>query len=289
VAARAGVSESVFHDVFPTVADCYQATFDEGLTRLSRTVDQAAGGQSVWLDRLRAGLVAFLGFLDDEPAWGRLLISEAPIANRAVGLRCEQRILGVLTSVLDDGTPQTTGSSELLLASEFVVGGAVSVIRAQMLKGERTALVSLAPSLMSFIIRPYLGPVAANTELEGRPSPRDCQTDRPMPSRETRLARTAELPIRVTHRTTMVLHAIAQTPYSNNREIADAAGLTDEGQTSKLLARLERQGVIENVGIGPARGEPNAWLLTPSGQRTLALISASATPQPRSARLRGEG
>jgi DNA-binding MarR family transcriptional regulator len=86
----------------------------------------------------------------------------------------------------------------------------------------------------------------------------------------------------------MVLRAIAQAPYSSNREIADAAGLTDEGQTSKLLARLERRGVIENVGIGAARGEPNAWLLTASGQRALAVIEASASAHPTGTRIRGK-
>ena len=70
-------------------------------------------------------------------------------------------------------------------------------------------------------------------------------------SRPAELSRAAELPIRATHRTTLVLRAIARAPYSNNREVAQAAGLADEGQTSKLLARLERQGVIENVGVGP--------------------------------------
>ena len=87
-----------------------------------------------------------------------------------------------------------------------------------------------------------------------------------------------------------MLRAIAQAPYSNNREIAQAAGLADEGQTSKLLARLERQGVIENVGIGAARGEPNAWLLTPSGRRAVELINesfASGAPRQRRARSRG--
>ena len=109
------------------------------------------------------------------------------------------------------------------------------------------------------------------------------------PARAQEIARAAGLPIRATHRTTLVLRAIAQTPYSNNREVADAAGVSDEGQTSKLLARLERQGVIENVGVGAARGEPNAWLLTPSGQRALALIGKSAiAPRPRGARVRGE-
>jgi hypothetical protein len=65
--------------------------------------------------------------------------------------------------------------------------------------------------------------------------------------------------------------------------------LADEGQTSKLLARLQRQGVIENVGLGPARGEPNAWVLTSSGRRTVELINqsfATGAPRPRRARIK---
>ena len=231
--------------------------------------------------------MAFLGFLDDEPAWGRLLIVDTPFTDGLLGLRCQQRVLGVLTSLLDAGAPRAAGElmPEPMLTSEFVVGGAVSVIRAQMLKADRTVLVGLAPSLMSFMVRPYLGQVAANAELEGRPSGGDA----PVRSREAELARAAALPIRVTHRTTMVLRAIAQAPYSNNREIAEAAGLTDEGQTSKLLARLERQGVIENVGVGAARGEPNAWLLTASGRRVVELLSGKVDSRARTATTRSRG
>jgi DNA-binding MarR family transcriptional regulator len=115
----------------------------------------------------------------------------------------------------------------------------------------------------------------------GEPARAATSADEPGRSHETGLtragaiARTTALPIRVTHRTTLVLRAIAQTPYSNNREIAYAAGITDEGQASKLLARLERRGVIENVGVGPARGEPNAWLLTASGRRAVEVIGES--------------
>ena len=277
MAARAGVSESIFHAVFPTVEECYRAALEEGLERLSRTVDEAVGGRGSWIDRLRAGLVAFLGFLDDERAWGRLLILDTPVGDGVLGLRCQQRVLGVLTSLLDDGAPQTSGElmPEPILTSELVVGGAISVIRAQLLKGDGAALVGLAPSLMSFIVRPYLGQIAANAELEGRPSASDSASAKELVlAREAELARAAALPIRVTHRTTMVLRAIARAPYSNNREVARAAGLVNEGQTSKLLARLEQRGVIENVGVGAARGEPNAWLLTPEGRRVLELVAA---------------
>ncbi len=61
------------------------------------------------------------------------------------------------------------------------------------------------------------------------------------------------LPVRATHRTMLVLRAIAAAPYSSNRQIAQSAGLSDEGQTSKLLARLALRGVIENVGVRSAR------------------------------------
>jgi DNA-binding MarR family transcriptional regulator len=300
VATRAGIAESVFREVFACVEECYHAAFEEGLERLSQTVHEAAGPEGCWLDRLRAGLVAFLGFLDDQPTWGRLLILDRPFTDERSGLRCQLRVLGVLTSLLDNGTPRVAGERVLepTLTSEFVVGGAIAVIRSQMLKREEVVLVGLAPSLMSFMVRPYLGQVAASTELEGRSSAdgdvsgatlgRSGATLGVSPDAE--LARAAALPIRVTHRTTMVLSAIAQAPYSNNREIAEAAGLTDEGQTSKLLARLERQGVIENVGVGAARGEPNAWLLTAEGRRAVEILTDSfAAPARRRVSRRDRG
>ena len=264
--------------VFPTVAECYQAAFETALERLSRTVDEAVGGKSPWLDRFRAGLVAFLGFLDDEPAWGRLLIAQTPVTDGALALSRQQCVLGVLTSLLDNDGPQAARGvvPGPLMISELLVGGVLSVVRTQMLKADGEALVGLAPSLMSFVVRPYLGPVAANAELEGKPSvgAAECAAD-PLSARAQGIARVGELPIRATHRTTLVLRAIGRAPYSNNREVAQAAGLSDEGQTSKLLARLERKGVIENVGVGAARGEPNAWLLTGSGRRAVELLGES--------------
>ena len=162
------------------------------------------------------------------------------------------------------------------LGGELVVGGVFSVIRTSMLEGDRGKLVELAPSLMAFIVAPYLGQAAAQAELEGRPSRvGEVSATKSNVTRAQAISGAGELPVRATHRTTLVLRAIGRAPYSNNREVAQAAGLSDEGQTSKLLARLERQGVIENVGIGAMRGEPNAWLLTASGRRAVELLKES--------------
>ena len=77
-------------------------------------------------------MVALLGFLDDEPGWGRLLFLDAPLQDVGA-LRCEQRVLGVLTGLMDDGSPQVIAElmPEPQLTAELVIGGVFSVVRAR--------------------------------------------------------------------------------------------------------------------------------------------------------------
>jgi hypothetical protein len=160
-----------------------------------------------------------------------------------------------------------------------VAGGVFALIRARIREDEGAALVELTPSLMSFIALPYLGLASAGAALSGHEQAGEAAghaPTRPVPGR---------LPIRVTHRTTLVLHAIAQAPCASNREIMRAAGPIDEGQLSKLLGRLAERGLIENVSRGAA-GESNAWRLTGEGERALTLIGRGPLHAPR--RVRGE-
>ena len=73
--------------------------------------------------------------------------------------------------------------------------------------------------------------------------------------------------MRLTHRTACVLRAIAEHPGASNREVANLAGIVDQGQISKLLSRLENLELIVNVGQGGYRGAPNAWTLSPRGEQ----------------------
>jgi DNA-binding MarR family transcriptional regulator len=75
----------------------------------------------------------------------------------------------------------------------------------------------------------------------------------------------AGIPMRLTYRTARVLECIAEQPGVSNRAAADHAGVSDQGQMSKLLARLERLGLAINSSDGHQKGEPNAWRLTPVG------------------------
>ena len=126
--SRAGVGQSVSHGTSQSArgeglhgaeqaeqsaGERYLQAFEQALERLSQTVCQAAGREGSWLARVRAGLVALLGFFDDEPLWGRLLVCDAPATDVMLALRCEQRVLGVLSGLLDDGAPRAIGEADV--------------------------------------------------------------------------------------------------------------------------------------------------------------------------------
>jgi hypothetical protein len=184
-----------------------------------------------------------------------------------------QRALAALAQALQRETQGSVAGSEPRsssheLLADLVVGGVFSVLRGRLLEDPRRPLAELEPSLLPLVIGPYEG---ADDRLGGRRpgATRDQRERRPRPE---------HAPVRATYRTTRVLSAIADAPNLSNREIADAAGMSDEGQTSKLLRRLERRGLVENVGLGQAYGEANAWVLSAYGQQVLDATRHSLVP-----------
>jgi DNA-binding MarR family transcriptional regulator len=83
--------------------------------------------------------------------------------------------------------------------------------------------------------------------------------------------------MRLTYRTARVLEVAATHPGASNRLVGERAGIYDQGQVSKLLARLGRLGLLENTGEGQARGSANAWWLTPKGVRVTQSIRAHSS------------
>jgi hypothetical protein len=263
VVTRAGVTELEFSEEFTSEEGCFAAAFDHGQELLARILVAAVQDQKRWLTRVRAGLLSVLRFLDTEPQWAELLLVATP-PNGICILERRECALARLAELLERGAPRGAEVGLSLrpgLTAELVIGGAFSVVRARLLRHRGMPVLELAPSLMSLVVLPYLGAAQANAELARKPVGRP-QLATP---NETKL----ELPRRASYRTGLVLEAIARAPRSNNRTIAAAAGLSDEGQTSKLLSRLKRQGLVENVGLGQAYGEANAWLLTAEGERVV--------------------
>ena len=71
--------------------------------------------------------------------------------------------------------------------------------------------------------------------------------------------------IRLTYRTTRVLECVAESPGATNIAIARAAGIADQGQISKLLARLQQHDLLVNNG-DQQKWAVNTWSLTDRGE-----------------------
>jgi AcrR family transcriptional regulator/DNA-binding MarR family transcriptional regulator len=74
--------------------------------------------------------------------------------------------------------------------------------------------------------------------------------------------------LRLTVRTYAVLQAVAAHPGVSNREVSDLVRVADQGQISRLMARLEERGLLENAG-GQVQGVAKAWRLTSQGQEVV--------------------
>jgi AcrR family transcriptional regulator/DNA-binding MarR family transcriptional regulator len=87
--------------------------------------------------------------------------------------------------------------------------------------------------------------------------------------RRSAQARPASAGFRLTVRTHLVLIAVSEHAGASNRAIAEAAGVRDEGQISKLLARLQNSGLIRDTANPTSAGHAKAWQLTPQGEALL--------------------
>ncbi len=294
VVARAGTSRRTFYELYGDREDCFLAAFDHAVDRAAAVVVPAYEAPGAWRERIRAALAALLGFLDDEPELGRLLVVHALGAGpRALERRA--RLLDVLIEAVDRGRRNApkkgkglSASARPALTAEGSVGAVFAVIHARLLdrdegRGRRSStgragappaapLSSLLNQLTSMIVMPYLGVSAARRELD-RPQP--SAREAPSPPRSNPLR---ELDMRLTYRTVLVLVSIAEHPGASNRRIGEHAGVHDQGQISKLLGRLHKLGLIDNAGEGHTRGGPNEWTLTAQGQDVQRAIGARIAP-----------
>jgi AcrR family transcriptional regulator len=273
VVAQAGVSRRTFYELFPDREACLLATFDLGVARARARVEPAYASEPRWRDGIRGGLAAFLRFLEDEPALGRLCVVHS-LGGGAEVLSRRAAVLEWLSEAVDRGRSEgTAGREPPALIAEGVVGAVMSVIYGHLqgqdnpnpTRPEEQPLIDLFGVLMNMILLPYLGPSAARRELS-RPVPK-AQTGADSARAANDASAGGDPHIRLTYRTARVLTAIAEYPGASNREVANRADVVDQGQISKLLGRLLRLGLIANTGEQASRGAPNAWRLTELGER----------------------
>lgn len=268
VIARAGVSSEAFHALFIDRDACLLAACELALERARKRIVVAYDAEPRWLDAVKAGLAELLRFLEDEPAFGRLLIVYSMGGGEQL-LRRRAQVLATLAEVVDRGRHEAPADRQQpsAIVGEGVVGAVIAVLQNRLLRADRAGVIELFGSLISIIVLPYLGVGVARRELT-RPAP---PVRVPGVGSAARGALGDGEDVRLTYRTARVLSAIADYPGASNREVADRAGIVDQGQVSKLLGRLQAAGLIVKIGDARAtRGAPNSWRLTDRGESLLA-------------------
>ncbi|MGH2913083.1 MAG: hypothetical protein ACRDJ3_11485 [Solirubrobacteraceae bacterium] len=278
VIARARVSRRLFYELFADIEDCLLATLDWGLSQARVVAVDAYSAERGWLEGIRAALAALLRFFDEQPLLAQLCIVHAAGGGSRV-LERRSRVIVELCEVVDRGRAQSGNRVSGPVVAEGTVGAVLAVLYTRLLARspvpasdydgsveEGPRLIDLYGELMSLITLPYLGAAAAGRELyKSPPPPRETAPQVDLwPAGSSSHEQGGA---RMTYRTVRVLRAIAELPAASNREVAERAGIIDQGQISKILTRLEYQGLVVNRGgSGPARGTPNSWWLTERGE-----------------------
>ena len=305
VSERAGVSNRTFYECFSDREDCFLAAFNHAVDGLESEVGVGWASEPGWVAGVRAGLAALLRALDREPAVGRLVFVEALGAGPRVLAR-RARVLESLAVVVDGGRESAKAPSGLPgLVAEGVVGATFGVIHARLLELRPEPLVELLGSLMATIVLPYRGSEVAARELT-RPVPRSSMrrrdgddlsgrrgasrsksngpahpawrndrrsTGSPIGQHASDRGRRPIVrdrpapPIVVPVRTQLALVAVSGRPGLNNREVSEIIGLADQGQVSRMMRRLQEQGLIENTQ--GAKRQARAWRLTADGEAVI--------------------
>jgi AcrR family transcriptional regulator len=283
ITARARVSRRTFYDLYANREECMLAVLQDVVERIAGEIAAASPARAEWRERVRGGLLAILSFFDREPALARLCVVQALHGGPRV-LEWREGVLAQLAEVLEEGRREGPRSGDCTaLTAEGLVGAVFAILYGRLSSPRRPQpLRNLLGELMSLIVLPYLGPDAARDEqrrsLPYPPMGRAArESDRRGAATEDDPLR--EVPMRVTYRTALVLQSAAEHPGASNRIIGELADVHDQGQISKLLGRLQRIGLLANTGVGHTKGEPNAWRLTPLGERVTQQLSLDASTQ----------
>jgi len=275
VTDAAGVSSRTFYELFADRGECLLAAFEHAVALARERAGAAYISEVRWIDRIRAGLFSLLELFGTHPALARLCVLESATAGTPA-LAYRAQVLARLASLVDDGRTAARRQPPPFTA-EGVVGGTLAVIQTRLLERDRGALTELLNPLMSFIAFPYLGGGAARIELS-----RAISAPEGFLRRETTFNASSGRGTRLSHRTMSVLAAIAGEPGLSNSEVSVRAGVIDQGQISRLLVRLAREGLIETTGERHAQPNANAWRLTPRGSDLEWAITHPSVPNGRS-------
>jgi AcrR family transcriptional regulator len=152
IIARAGVSRRTFYEHFKNKEDAFLAAYDATVHRLARHVRRAYLQQATALERLRAGIGAYLQFLASEPELARISVVEVLAAGpRALARRGDA--LRLFAEIIEDNIHQLVPSCRRpALTAETIVGGIYEVVFSRILAGRTADLPGMTDDLLVAVL-----------------------------------------------------------------------------------------------------------------------------------------
>jgi AcrR family transcriptional regulator len=276
VIETARVSRSRFYELFSGSDSCISALLEELVGFVEHHLRERRIDELPWDERVRQALWVILSCLDQEPLLARACVLHSVGASGPAAERREQ-VIASLVDQVDAGREISGSDNTTPMTAEGVVGAATRLVYSRLANREPSPVTDLFAELTGLILLPYLGADEVRS-IQSRPSPAPVAVDGSNPlggALDTSAEATDPLKgiaIRVTQRTALALQAVSQHPGASNRAVASRAGISDPGQASKLLARLERLGLITNQAVTGTKWELNSWALTPAGNRVVQLL-----------------
>jgi AcrR family transcriptional regulator len=168
IVKRAKISRGTFYAHFENREDCLLAIFDEGLSGAQRQVEEAvAAHDGDWPEEIRAGIVAFLDYIADNPALARTCMVESVTAGPAAASRYEAA-LQLAVPTFARGRKLADPSRVLPETLEdSIVGGIVWMVHQRLLHNEVAEIRGLLPAMLKFALTPYVGDERSAALLAG--------------------------------------------------------------------------------------------------------------------------
>jgi AcrR family transcriptional regulator len=155
VVRRAGVARKTLYDNFGGKEEVFLAAFDSAIDELAGEVEAACEEAGVALvDRVTAGLRAFLTFVVERPTVARMCLIEAVSAAPAASTRYEDAMQRFV-QLLRRNAPASKGLPDTI--EETLVGGVAWILHQQIRRGEAERALDLMPELLDFVLSPYQG------------------------------------------------------------------------------------------------------------------------------------
>lgn len=167
VAETAGVPRQTFEAMFADKEACflesYDAVIDVLLAHVSTAFESSVG--EPWPDRIAAALRALVDLLANEHDIARMAMVEVTAVGEEARVRY-RAALGRFTPFLEEGRAASAQGTELPAdTAGFAIGGATSMIFDEVRAGRGPELRRLLPDLVFAVLMPYLGPEAAEAEM----------------------------------------------------------------------------------------------------------------------------